>query len=130
MTTQADKEHRDYWDGTGQVFFTGGLGFAVSPVGDTFVLGKEASVLEAMKTQCIPEDATPLQRAEYIRLFQLQKENEDAKSRGNIKPVRASGVKRVRNLRGKSSPNSKRGIKHSKRIAFRKRLPGHTVKQE
>ncbi|MFC1933243.1 hypothetical protein ACFLXU_06455 [Chloroflexota bacterium] len=112
---------RDYWDDTGQVFFTGGNGWAVAPALHRFILGSETTVLEVLRTGKMPDDATPLQRAEYERISELQKGGKNAQSTFKVRPGSA--------IRSRPTRATKHRATSSKRTSAGKRFPRNKTKR-
>lgn len=43
-------EHHDYWSPGGQIYFTGGLSYGVNSKCQTFIMGDEKNIQEAIQT--------------------------------------------------------------------------------
>ena len=89
------KEHRDYWDSTGQVFFTGNHGYGLTPELATICLGTENDILAYLAGGPLP-DCSPVIREELLRIKEL-------KVKGDIDNARAAGA----NIKAKSSRNQR-----------------------
>jgi len=76
MTTrvQMDKEHRGYWSGDGQMFFTGGVGYGLTSELQTIPIGNEADIMEAIKIGKLSDYLKPIQRQVLQEILKYNKE--------------------------------------------------------
>jgi hypothetical protein len=75
VTPTKQAETRDYWsEPDGQIFFTGGKGYGLTPELQTICLGDEKDILKYLETGEMNPDWTPTQRQVLIKVRELRGE--------------------------------------------------------
>ena len=67
------------WSKDGQVFFTGGKGYAISPTGETICVGKEDDINRLFDTGEMNQDLSPIQKKVLSNILDYRKELIDGK---------------------------------------------------
>ena len=80
-----EKEHKDYWSDCGQVFFTGGRGYAVAPDGAKVDISKEADILKAFATSEIASDLCADRIAVLEQILEYRREVKDNERTNKVK---------------------------------------------
>ena len=118
------------WDETDQIFFLNGMGWATSPTGRSFILGKEEEIVGAINAREIPKEVGTLQKEEYERIFRiLEENNEQGRTKNGSGRVRKSNIrasktgkrsnKRIRSVSGSRGRNKHpRTTKTTKRASL------------
>lgn len=117
-----DEYHKpEYWSKDGQVFFSGGRGYALDSELKTVDIGKEADILKAFDTGEITNDLCPGPAEVLQGVLEYRKEIKD---NGEQPELQRPGA-----FRSRTTGKAKRGATHIKPATFRKRLPGNKAKR-
>ncbi|MCL0065770.1 hypothetical protein M1N79_02655 [Dehalococcoidia bacterium] len=111
-------ESKDSWSDCGQLFFTGGKGYGLTPDGRTICLGNRDNILTAFNTGEPGPGFMPLQRQVLMSIIEYRKE---VIQNGRTSEVQ---VKRSSHVRSRASGDVQRRVADTKRPAPGKRLPG------
>lgn len=120
LLNQPQGTGRDYWDDTGQIFFTGNQGFGVTPELINICLGNEFEIQVYLKGGNLPRNINQ----EAITELQRVKEIQESGINGTIE-LQKPGA-----FRSRTAGKAKRGTTHVKPASVRKRLPGDKVKRQ
>ena len=112
---------REYWSDCGQIYFTGGRGYAIAPDLQTVDVGREADILKAFDTGEIVTDLCPGPAEVLQSILDYRKEIKD----NGKQPER----QRPGAFRSRTHGKAKHRAAHIKPAAFRKRLPGGATKR-
>ncbi len=122
---------RDYWDGTAQVFFTGGRGWGVAPDLSTLCLGAEVEVLAYLDSGTLPKniDQTVLAVLEKIRELKVKGDLENARARDvEVKSSRTQRAIRTGGKRARPTAHTEHKPVDTRHLKARKRLSSSKVK--
>ena len=126
-----DEYHKpEHWDATGQVFFTGGRGYALNAKLETVDIGEEADILKAFATGEAAGDLCP-DRADLLRdILDYRKEvKHDGGARDNARPTGKYRVSQARLQRAKPASHAGRKPQYVKSSKAFKRLPNRLSRQ-
>jgi hypothetical protein len=127
-----DEYHkREYWSNDGQVFFTGGRGYAVDSELKTVDIGKEADILKAFDTGEIAKDLCPGPAEVLQGILDYRKEIKGyGESGDNTRPTGKYRVSKARLQRAKPSSHARPKLRYVRSSKAGKglsgSLPGHT----
>lgn len=111
------EKHRDYWDDTGQIFFTEGKGYGITPTLAGVCLGKEHEILSYLEGGDYPLNITNAACDELERVKELKETLENERRETTIIPKSSNklGAVKVRGERIRLTPATKHRAKHLKR---------------
>lgn len=110
-------EKKDYWSNCGQVFFTGGKGYGLTPSLETICLGEQQDIEAYLAGGTMQDNLTPVQRQTLVEIGELTKEKDNH--------ARTTEVRRPSAVRSRPAGAVKRRAAKPRRPAKRKRLPVH-----
>lgn len=121
-----DEYHKpEHWDATGQVFFTGGRGYALDGELKTMDIGKESDILKAFDTGEIANDLCPGPAEVLQGILEYQKEIKDnGESGDNTRPTGKYRVSKARLQRAKPTGHARPKLRYVRSSKANKRLPG------
>ncbi len=110
------EQKADYWDETGQIFFTGGHGYGITPELVNICLGVESEILAYLNGGSVPDNISESAVEELNRVKELKGEKQNE---------RTAEIKRPSNIRSKPARTFKRRAASLRQPKTRKKLPVH-----
>ena len=112
---EKNDKYRDFWTDDEQVFFTGGVGYGLTPRLQIIPLGNESDILGILKAGKVPDYIDPLQHQVLERIIEYRK--------GVLTDARKAEIKKPGTIRSRSTGDVKRRTATIRQTKARKRLP-------
>ena len=121
----AEGTGRDYWDDTGQVFFTSNHGWGIAPDLSSVCLGTEFEVLAYLKGGTLPKHINQTANEVLEQIKELKESDEGGQTDRAIPAKRSyqPGARKVSSKRSRFMLDSRHRPPGARRSASTKRLP-------
>jgi len=121
------EQNRDYWDSTGQIFFTGGKGYGLSQDLKTVCLGREHDILSYLAGGNMPAETSQVTIELLQKIKELKAKGDLENARSELIPVKSTSRKRaIRTRSFRTGPTSHTEYKpvNTRHFKARQRFPG------
>ena len=121
---------RDYWDSTGQIFFTDNHGWGLAPDLSTVCMGTEVEVLAYLKGGGLPRriSQAEIEGLQEIKEYKAKEDLENARTRDvPVKSSRTQRAIRTSSVRARLTSHVEYKPFDTRQFKARQKLPGSTA---